>query len=188
MKGIASGVARKASAHASAQLATRADRPTLERERMRPSERFHDTHRKSAVQLAIDRIVMSHGGDAGEEILEAPDEQTIAKGVGTILTNARIVVQRRPQVVDPGGGVFITIAALQPAVVIELEVIVRVDQSWQHERSVEIDDEIAVVWRFIEGEDAAGKTDRRRRAVVGRDASVDERHGTGSPKHHRRVA
>ena len=95
---------------------------------------------------------MSDGGDAGEQVLEPANEQAIDAADTRGSRRMRgSVVQRRPHVGDPGGGVLISIAPFEPAVVIQLEVIVRVDQPRQDERAVEIDDDIAVVRRARRG-------------------------------------
>ena len=185
MNGIVAGVRAAFSRHRSANFAVCADGPPLEAQGVRPSERLHHTHRKAALQLAVDRVVMSHRGDAGEHVLQPTDEQTIAKRVRTVLTNSRIVDERRPQIVDPGRRVFISIATFEPAVMIQLEVIVRVNQPRKDECTVQIDHVIVPVRRLVERHDALGKTDRRCRTVRGRDTTVDERYGTRAPKHHR---
>ena len=97
---------------------------------------------------------MRHGRHAGQQILQPADEQPIAKRMRAALRGSPGRPRARPHVVDPAGGVVVAIAPLEPAVVIQLEMIVRVDQPGQHERAVEIDDTIAALRRLADRQDA----------------------------------
>ena len=88
------------------------------------------------------------------------DEQAIAQRIAPIRANAGIVLERGPEVVDPVGGVRVAIAALQPAVVIELEMIVGIHQAGQDERPVEIDHRIAAGRSRVDLEDSRRETNR----------------------------
>jgi hypothetical protein len=84
-------------------------------------------------------------------------------------------MQAWPHVINPVRDVVVAILKLQPAVVIEFEVVVRVDETGQHVRAVEIHDHIVTSRRLVHAEHIAGEAHRRRDARGGDDFGVDER-------------
>ena len=171
-------------ANVSARLAARAHRMTFEREGMRPAVAPQDADRESPADLPIARIVMSDRRHARQEILQRADEQPRRERMALRGANRRVAANRRPQVVNPGRGVLVPVPPLQPTVVIQLEMIVRVDQTGQHERAAEIDDRVAPARRLADRQDAGSKPQRWREPLGCQHPCVDERDGLRPRQHH----
>src|SRR5262249_53598864 len=74
---------------AAAAFAIRADGPAFEGKGVSPSKLPDDTNRKLTPQVAIQRVVMSDGGDTRKHILQAADEQSIAQRIAAVLSDVR---------------------------------------------------------------------------------------------------
>ena len=68
---------------------------------MRPAVPAHDADRHGAAQLPVKRVVMRDRRHAGEQILEAADEQPFDQRVRPPFTNRRVVGKARSHVGDP---------------------------------------------------------------------------------------
>ncbi len=100
----------------------------------------------------------------------------------SIRTDRGIVPEPWRHVVDPLCRALIRVADLQRAVVVQLEVIVCVDEPGQHERTVEIHDNVAAAGPFANRQHSRREAERRRRRVRRDDARVDERHRLRLPE------
>jgi hypothetical protein len=172
-----------ARAHVAARLATGADGPGLEQERMRPAVMRDHPDGKPPPDLAVERVVVRHRRDAGKQVLEPANEHPGREGMRAVPAHGGVARQPRPHVVDPRGGVLVALARLQRAVVIQLEVIVCVDQARQHERAAEIHDDVAARGRGVERQHARTESDGRCLVIASGDACVDQRH-RAPPRQH----
>src|SRR5205814_8569887 len=100
-----------------ARLAARARGLPLELERMRPPVAPDDANRHRAPQLRVERVMVRDHRDAGEQVLERADEETLAERMRAAASNGLVAGEPRPQVVDPFRRVRVPIAALQLPVV-----------------------------------------------------------------------
>ena len=78
---------------------------------------------------------------------------------GRVGANASVLLNHRSEVIDPISGVLVTRPPLERAVVIEFEMVVRIDEPWQHECPVQVDDGVARLWRATERANHRGKAD-----------------------------
>ena len=85
------------------------------------------------VERQMDRLVQFF--KPGLELRGRPyaaDEEAIARRTAAPLANRCVGGDPRTHVVNPLGDVGVAFVELQPTVVIQLEVVMRVDESWQH--------------------------------------------------------
>ncbi len=126
--------------------------------------------------------------DAGEEVLERADEKTLAERMRAAASNGLVAGEPRPQVVDPFRRVRVLIAAFELPVVIELEMIVRVDEARQDDGAGRVNHGVAVPRRAADAQHARREADRvGHEAAAGDDARVDDRHRL-RPGHRRLAA
>ena len=80
---------------------------------------------------------------------------------GVRLGGAHRAVVRQPaaHIGNPFRDVRVRCAVGDAAVVVQLEVIVRVDETWQHDRALQIDDGVAALRRRAHVEDSRAKSD-----------------------------
>ena len=104
---------------------------------------------------------MRDGRHAGQQVLERADEQPRRQRMRAVRSRiAAIVLRAGRRSSIHCRRVLVAVPLLEAAVVIQLEVIVRVDQTRQDERAIEIDDEVAGTRRLVDAEDTRGKAQR----------------------------
>ena len=163
--------------HVAARLASSAGFAVLQEKRMRPPIPAHHPDRQRAPHLGVERVVMRNRRHAGQHILEAADEQPFDERVGARGADRRIARQPLPDVGDPARGILVAVASFDAAVVVQLEMVVGVDEAWQHDAALQIDDGVAVPWRIADRQHAGRETDRWRNPIARRDARVHQRDG-----------
>jgi hypothetical protein len=131
------------------------DGVAIDVQRVAVAESFDEPHRKAAAQHAVHRVVMAHGRDAGEEILQPADPHAVVQRLRSGHRQRRITGESRLKVGNPFAGVGVFLPPLEARLRIELEVIVRVDQSGEDEAALEIDHRIAFVGRDVDAVDEA---------------------------------
>src|SRR3972149_4470823 len=111
------------------RVALRAVGAALEKQRVPPAVAPDDPHRESATELAVEGVVMRDGRDSREKVLERASEQSVPAPVLLAFPNERTLWNLRPHAVDPRRRVVVRAAELQPAEVIDLEMVVGVHES-----------------------------------------------------------
>jgi len=96
--------------------------------------------------------------------------------VGTAFADAGIFLKPRPHIVDPEGRVLVRVAELQPAEMIELEVVVGVYQSRENESAFEVDYDVGAFGMRVDSKNPASEPDGRSDAPLGGDSRVDQRY------------
>src|SRR5262245_12607444 len=102
---------RTSIAHATARLAARSDRLRFQRKGVSPAVPSDHIDRQ-VPKWPIPRIVMRDGRDAGQKILQSPDEQAIGQGISLIPPNRRVGPDREPHVIDPRRCILVALAPL----------------------------------------------------------------------------
>jgi hypothetical protein len=135
----------------------------------------------------IERVVVSDGRHAGEQVLQPADEQPLDQRVRARFADRAIVRETGTQIGNPLRRVLIPVPALEPPIMIELEVIVGVHQAGQHDAALQIDHRVVAPGPFTDRQNPRGEADRVGRTARGHDPRVHERHGVG-PDHRSRTA
>ena len=172
----------KSALDVAASLAARPGRPILQQERVRPSVLAQHAQRHVAAQLRIERIVVRDRRHSAQHVLQRAHEQSIAQRMAAGLSDRRVVGEPRTHVTDPFARIAVPVAKLDSPVMIQLEVVVRVDEPRQHERSADIDDGVARARRIANREHPRREPHRLRRPLPGDDARVGQR-DRGRPDH-----
>jgi hypothetical protein len=120
---------------------------------------------------------MTHSGHARQQVLHAADPETIVERIAARNGERGIGVESRLKIGNPFARVVITVAPFEPRLRVQFEVLVRVDQTREHEALFDVDNGITFIWCDADAVDtSAFDANRARQAAVGSDdLGIDER-------------
>jgi hypothetical protein len=111
---------------------------------------------------------------ARQKVLERTDEQPIPEWLAAGRPDRAIGLKAGSHLVNPGAGVLVASAVARRPIVIELQVVVRVDEAGKNERTLEIDDGIPGSWRIADSENPSGQPYRFGLALRGHHPAIDQ--------------
>ncbi len=111
---------------------------------MRPPVIADDSRREvSARQVGIERIVVCNGGDAAQKVLHSADQEALIARNRDAGRELWIGSPSRIDVRNPFAYVTIGLTECGPRQAIELQVVVRIDETRQHTIALEVDYRVA---------------------------------------------